>query len=136
MKMISRRNFCKFGAAGVGAVIGGLAPLIKPKANILIKANGILVGTIEAISFTDQVKGNCRGIKFSRLKVEEIFPNRHIHAMTQQVPLQLEIQDGLSFSTVENLWLEVSHPIVTCSSAEMVMIDSFPFEAEKLNLGL
>jgi hypothetical protein len=105
--------------------------------NIIIKVGGTAVGAVQSISVQEQrtitmvdevgtdghidsaptksteISGDCKRIRFNRMRITEAFDRGFLHVMSQRIPFDIDIYDQWAgdgsnqiITTIKNVWIE------------------------------
>lgn len=130
--------------------------------NILIRAGGNTVGAIQELSVNENrsiqmidevgtdghidsapnrstdIGGRCRRIRYDRTRIAEAFSRGFVHAKSQRVPFDIEIQDIFADSdqnnaiitVIKNVWIESID--YAFNAQDFVITENMSFKAEDI----
>ena len=106
------------------------------KTEIIIKAGGRVVGAVQSLKITEDVNVNhvkitAARVRFDRARIAEAFSRGFIHAASQRFPLQIEIKDAGTITSVNNVWVTGLNQ--SYQTAEWIIVDQFDAECESIN---
>lgn len=147
--------------SSLGAAGGQNNTNVALSTQILVKVGNFPVGAIQELSITEartiamvnelgtdgsvdsapngstKISGNCRRIRFDRMRAAEAFGRDFIHLHSQRIPFDITIYDqwqgdGTStiITTIKNVWM--SNIQTTYSATDWIVMDQFQWEAEAI----
>jgi len=90
-----------------------------------------------APSKSADISGNCRRIRFDRLRVSEAFSRGFLHAKSQRIPFDIDIYDkwagdgeSMIITTIKNVWIEsISY---SYGADNFIIADEMGWQAEDI----
>jgi hypothetical protein len=129
--------------------------------NIIIKVNGTAVGAIQNINVNEQrtittidevgtdghidsaptkstdISGECRRIRFNRMRITEAFGRGFLHLSAQRIPFDIDIFDQWAgdgsnqiITTIKNVWIESIG--YSYDSGNWIITDDMRWKAESI----